>query len=76
MLYKQNEKIMELSLKEKQKKNEQFFRKVAQLAKIYTWPDKGHSYRIINNCFYGSKKAIEDIKAITPKTFWVKLFVE
>jgi len=49
--------------------NDIFFNRVSSLSKSYIWPDKGHIYQIKDGAFYGSVKAIQDLRSITTSEF-------
>lgn len=56
------------------KANEVFFNRVLLIGtKKYMWLDKGHIYDISNGKFISSVKACNDMKDITPSSFWNKI---
>lgn len=56
------------------KANEVFFNRVLLIgSEKYMWFDKGHIYDISNGKFISSVQACNDMKRITPSSFWNKI---
>ena len=60
----------------KKEANEKFFRKIIEVTAeggIYGYPAEGESFTIIKGIMYGTKRGVEIIKNITPKSFHDKV---
>jgi hypothetical protein len=56
------------------KANEVFFNKVLLMTSgIYIWADKGHIYDLSSGKFASSVQGCNDMKGITPSSFWNKI---
>lgn len=52
--------------------NEKFFQKIIEVSaegSVYVYPNAGELFTIVGGVMYGTKRGVEILKAITPKSF-------